>query len=107
MSSPKQNLERQFWINTLSRYLDVHPEEAKELALDFCDKYLEQEQKVNRLEQHCRLLEEKIDEMQIDYQILQMELQRYQRQSIATTHPGRKSTQLSWFLFGSKIGKQP
>jgi hypothetical protein len=75
--------EREFLIAVLSQYLDRHPSEAKEQAIDLCLKYLEQQEKTVQLHEHCKLLEEKLKEMEIDYQILRMELKRQQQQNFS------------------------
>ena len=76
--------ERQFWITALSRYLDANPDEAKKQAIELCHKYLSQQQKTIQLEEHCHLLEQKMFEMKIDYEILRAELEICQSDDIAS-----------------------
>ena len=76
--------ERQFWITALSQYIDADPDEAKRQAIELCHKYLSQQQKTTQLEEHCHLLEQKIFEMKIDYEILRAELEIHQSQNIAS-----------------------
>ena len=91
--------EREFISIVLSRYLDSSPEQAKKSAIDLCIKYLEQEEKLQRLQEHCQLLEEKIEEMNIDYQVVkaELEVERQLNQTINTI--SNKSIKLPRFLF--------
>lgn len=80
-------LEREFQLAALSHYLDQHPNQAKEQALDFCTKYLEQQEKTIRLQKHCKLMEEKLEEIEIDYQILKMDLELEQQKNLLKDDP--------------------
>ena len=75
--------EREFVLTAFSQYLDHHPHEVRKQAMDMCVKYLEQHEKRNRLEEHAKLLEEKVDELKIDYQILRIELEIQQQKNLA------------------------
>jgi hypothetical protein len=77
--------EREFMIAVLSHYLDHHPDQAKEQAIDLCLKYLQQQEKSSQLHEHCKLLEEKQEEMELDYQILRMELKREQQKNLSSS----------------------
>ena len=77
------NPEREFLLTAFSRYLDQNPHEARKQALDMCEKYLTQNEKTIRLEEHCQLLEEKINEQNIDYKILRIELEIEQRKHLS------------------------
>ncbi|NJK58878.1 MAG: hypothetical protein HC939_24335 [Pleurocapsa sp. SU_5_0] len=92
--------EREFLIVILSHYLDHHPNEVKKQAIDFCTKYLEQQEKTTRLEEYCKLLEEKLDEIQIDYRILRIELEREQQKNLSVNRQ-RQSVELPGFLFSA------
>ena len=75
------NPEREFLLNILSRFLEENPDKAAEQAFDICEKYLQQQQKSTLLEEHAALLEEKIEEMTLDYRILRIELRVEQRKN--------------------------
>ena len=62
--------EREFILTALSRYLEQQPKQAKSEAIDLCAKYLEQHEKTSQLQEHCKLLEERIDELMIGNQVL-------------------------------------
>ena len=78
--------EREFILIALSRYLDRQPEQAKANAIDFCTKYLEQHEKVQRLQEHCQLLEEKVEEMDLDYQVLRAELEAERQKNLSRSN---------------------
>ena len=94
------NPEREFLLTAFSYYLDHHPGEAKEQAIDMCAKYLEQQEKATRLSEHAKLLEDKVDELEIDYQILRIELEIEQRKNCPTRK--LQSVELPDFLFYQK-----
>ena len=91
--------EREFVLIALSRYLDSSPGQAKKSAIDLCIKYLEQEKRIQRSEEHCQLLEEKIEEMNIDYQVIESELEDEWQKNQAVNTIFNKSIQLPRFLF--------
>ena len=90
--------EREFILTAFSYYLDQHPNEAKKQAMDMCTKYLEQYEKTNRLEEHAQLLEEKIDELTIDYQILKIELEIEQQKNLSSDGNTKRHIELPDFL---------
>ena len=90
--------EREFILTALSQYLDSSPEQAKKSVLDLCNKYLAQQEKLQHLQEHCQLLEEKIEEMEIDYQLLKLELSKQPQNSQATDIASHKSIELPNFL---------
>ena len=90
--------EREFILIALSRYLDQQPKQAKANAIDLCTKYLEQQEKVLRLQEHCQLLEEKIEEMNLDYQILTAELEEQRQKNSSRSNITFKNIQLPNFL---------
>ena len=90
--------EREFILIALSRYLEQQPEQAKANAIDLCTKYLEQHEKVLRLQEHCQLLEEKIEEMDLDYQILTAELEQQRQKNSSRSNTNFKNIQLPNFL---------
>ena len=90
--------EREFILIALSRYLDSSPKQAKANAIDLCTKYLEQQEKVLRLQEHCQLLEEKIEEMNLDYQILTAELEEQRQKNSSRSNITFKNIQLPNFL---------
>ena len=90
--------EREFVLLALSRYLDSSPEQAKANAIDLCTKYLEQQEKVLRLQEHCQLLEKKIEEMNLDYQISTAELEEQRQKNVPRSNTTFKNIQLPNFL---------
>ena len=61
-------------------------------------KYLEQQDALLRLQEHCQLLEEKIEEMNIDYQILTAELEEQRQKNSSRSNTTFKNIQLPNFL---------
>ncbi|NJO97727.1 MAG: hypothetical protein HC764_18455 [Pleurocapsa sp. CRU_1_2] len=92
--------EREFLIVILSHYLKHHPNKAKDQAIDFCTKYLIQQDQTIRLAEHANLLESRLDEIQIDYQILRIELEREQQKNLSLNRQ-RQSVELPGFLFSA------
>lgn len=92
--------EREFILTALSQYLDRQPEQAKNSVMDLCTKYLDQYNKLQHLEEHCQLLEEKIEEMKLDYQLLSAELEN-ERQNSQALSITRKSIELPIFVSNS------
>ena len=93
------NPEREFLLTVFSSYLDHHPREIKKQAMDMCARYLEQQEKATRLSEHAQLLEEKVDELTIDYQILRMELEiEQQKNSNSNNNIYRQPVELLNFL---------
>ena len=78
------NPEREFLLTAFSHFLDQNPNKAKENAMDMCEKYLIQQEKTTRLSEHCKLLEERNEEMLVDYQILRIELENEQQKNLST-----------------------
>ncbi len=81
--------EREFILTALSRYLEQQPRQARAEAIDLCAKYLEQQEKTNQLQEHCKLLEERIDELMIDNQVLCTTEKYLKKNSNAKRHESR------------------
>ena len=95
--------EREFILTVFSYHLDQNPSKAKEQAMDMCIKYLEQQEKADGLEEHTQLLEEKIDELTIDYQILRMELEIEQQKNLSNDGNTKRHIELPNFLSSASL----
>ena len=92
------NPEREFLLSVFCCYLDHHPHEVKEQALDMCARYLEQHEEATRLSEHIKLLEDEVAELAIDYQILRIELEEEQKKNLSNSSSTSGSIELPHFL---------
>ena len=88
--------DREFLLTALTHYLDSSPHKAS--TIDLCTKYLEQQEKVLRLQKHRQLLEEKIEKMDLDHQILTAELEEQRQKNVSRSNTTFKNIQLPNFL---------
>ena len=98
MTPKRMTPEREFILTALSRYLEQQPKQAKSEAIDLCAKYLEQHEKTSQLQEHCKLLEERIDELMIGNQVLRKTLECEQKKDIFSNSNAKRHIDRSSFV---------